>query len=282
MNEIEAHRLVELTNEFYMRNAKSFSDTRQSPWHGWSRVLESVDFCGGYKKTSHEKTSDGFSVFRIVDIGCGNLRFEKMLKEKLSDANIVIDAICVDGNQTFLNHGDDTGFASDSLLMIGVDIHPVCADVIKALANEVDLSVQFHIADRDLVVCFAMMHHIPIATWRKRLLDSMVKMTASGGYIALSFWQFSKDARILKKAINATNAGNEKLGLSLDVDKGDYLLGWQEVDGTYRYCHDFSDEEIDALMSTCLRENSDIVEVETFSADGKMGNLNKYVVLKKL
>ena len=41
--EVLALRLCALTGEFYRANAESFSQTRQSSWQGWVRLLEVMD-----------------------------------------------------------------------------------------------------------------------------------------------------------------------------------------------------------------------------------------------
>lgn len=48
--------------------------------------------------------------------------------------------------------------------------------------------------------------------------------------------------------------------------------------GNYRYCHHFSNEEIDRII-TALAPHATVIE--SFSADGKPGNLNRYVVFKR-
>ena len=61
------------------------------------------------------------------------------------------------------------------------------------------------------------------------------------------------------------------------LEEGDYLLDWDKS-GLPRYCHYFSDEEIEKLIKD-MRKHS--IEVLTeYSADGKEGDLNKYLILK--
>ena len=63
-----------------------------------------------------------------------------------------------------------------------------------------------------------------------------------------------------------------------DLEAGDHLLGWQRVPGVYRYCHSFSEAELDSLPV----ELSDLAELEErFEADGRTGNLNTYVILRR-
>ena len=50
--------------------------------------------------------------------------------------------------------------------------------------------------------------------------------------------------------------------------------------GLWRYCHHFEELEIDALVAAAC-EGSKAREVARFSADGKSGAMNRYVVLQK-
>ena len=93
-------------------------------------------------------------------------------------------------------------------------------------------------------------------------------MGKSGGYVALSFWQFMKDERIAKKAEEVTKK------CDLQLEEGDFLLGWKNRADVFRYCHNFSDEEIGRLCAG-------LKVVAEFSEDGKAHNLNKYVILNK-
>ena len=47
--EVLALRLCALTGEFYRANAESFSQTRQSSWQGWVRLLEVMGLAGEKK-----------------------------------------------------------------------------------------------------------------------------------------------------------------------------------------------------------------------------------------
>lgn len=69
--EVLALRLCALTGEFYRANAESFSQTRQSPWQGWVRLLEVVEAASGQEP------------LRVLDLACGNLRFERYLADAL-------------------------------------------------------------------------------------------------------------------------------------------------------------------------------------------------------
>lgn len=228
-------KLISLTSEFYSKVADSFSETRQNAWDGWERVMSSVELPPN---------------FELLDVACGNLRFEKFLEQRGTvlgqEGTVLKSAICVDNCELLLPEGipDFVRFENKDLF-----------------SGTLDYSV-------DLVVCFGFMHHIPSFERRKAFLEMLMNNVKSGGYVALSFWQFMKDERIAKKAEELTKK------CDLQLEEGDYLLSWKERDDVFRYCHNFIDEEV-----TSLTDGFQVVA--EFSEDGKAHNLNKYVILKK-
>ena len=67
--EVLALRLCARTGECYRANAESFSQTRQSPWQGWVRLLEVMGLAAEQKP------------LRVLDLACGNLRFERYMAD---------------------------------------------------------------------------------------------------------------------------------------------------------------------------------------------------------
>lgn len=229
MDEETQQNLINLTSQFYSSVASSFSETRQSAWRGWERVCESVELP---------------NEFSLLDVACGNLRFEKFLLEKNLTPRV---AYCYDNCEALLPED-----VPDFVQFESIDL----------FANQVNTIADF-------AVCFGFMHHIPSFERRRSFLKAIVDNVNCGGYVALSFWQFMNDERIAKKAEKTTDK------LNFQLEEGDYLLGWKDREGVFRYCHNFSDAEIDSLLE-------DFCVVDVFSEDGKAHNLNKYVVLKKL
>ena len=221
-------QLINLTSDFYSKVADSFSDTRQNAWAGWEKVMEAIDLPSNYS---------------LLDVACGNLRFEKFLQEK---EQIPASAICVD-NCAVLLPEDPPSFVK----FHNIDLFS------EKLTFQVDFAVRF-----------GFMHHIPSFERRKNFLLMLMNNVSSSGYVALSFWQFMNDERIARKATNITQ------GCNFAIDDGDYLLGWKDRDDAYRYCHNFSDSEIDELLK-------DFCVIDVFVEDGKSHNLNKYAILKR-
>ena len=87
------------------------------------------------------------------------------------------------------------------------------------------------------------------------------------------------DERLATKANATTHEALAALGMSKgDLGTGDYLLGWQGSPGAWRYCHSFDDAEVDELLSDL---GGVARPVARFASDGRSGDLNAYVVLRR-
>src|SRR3989304_2627304 len=64
-------QLLELNKKFYNFNAKEFSQSRQSAWNGWRRIIPYF---------TQLKSPD----LNVLDLGCGNGRFLSFLLTKLT------------------------------------------------------------------------------------------------------------------------------------------------------------------------------------------------------
>lgn len=232
-----------LTQAFYERNAPSFSETRARAWPGWERVREAIDL---------PERAD------VLDIGCGNLRFERFVQQTHPQARFT----CAD-NCAALAAGAQAP-----------DITFVQADLIAALADDA-LMPAIGDSGFDLCAAFGFMHHIPLRAWRQRLLSDMVALARPGGFIAVALWQFLNSPRLAEKARIATETGCARHGIAFD-DPHDRLLGWQGESDAFRYCHHFTEDEIDALAAAVPGAR----EIARFSADGAE-QLNRYLILQR-
>lgn len=249
MNEQTANILNELTSDFYARCADSFSATRERAWHGWELCLDAL---------RDELPRESMSV---LDIACGNLRFESFLARAVPAR---LDVHAVDSCPQLVGDGP------------GIDFHEV--DVVVALANRSLLEQLGDVPACDLTCSFGFFHHVPTPQARRELLDVMLAKTKPRRYVLFSLWQLSRDERLRAKAIERTARALEARP-SLDLDEGDFLLGWQDADDVLRYCHDFGDAEIADLVE---HVGSRARVVADFNADGKGGDLNRYLVLERL
>ncbi len=259
MDTATARLLANLTSDFYMKTASSFSATRQSPWEGWRRVVDTAP-----------RPRRGREPLSVLDAGCGNLRFERFL----FDEGIAFRAVGVDGCPALVDEGAS---AFEAAGLPDAPIKFVEANIVEALLCGADPFAVLDGRTFDLAVAFGVMHHVPTAAARRRLLDALVGRTRPGGIVAASFWRFADDVRLLKKARAATAKAQERFG-PLDLDVGDHLLQWQQNESVFRYCHHASDDEIADLAAACAASAE---VVANFFADGSSGRLNRYLVLRK-
>ena len=268
-----ARRMNCLNESFYRDNARSFDQTRQTAWPGWERCL-----CIGRATGALPR----YGGARILDVASGNLRLARYLAKRLPSVRVSY-------------HGIDSCpmLARGVRLPEGWDVTLQDLDVVGTLLDKklegdlgarleggaADLGVRLEGGAADLVACFGFFHHVPTTEARRRLLQELLSYTRTGGLCCVSLWRPMSDRRIARRAHESTRAGLRSLGLSeKELDKGDYLLGWQGRPDTWRYCHHFDEGEIDWLV----RAAQGTAELTArFCADGKAGDLNSYLVLTR-
>lgn len=257
-----AAALVELNNDFYRKVADSFSATRQAPWPGWQRVFDAA--------AAGEAGRAGES-YRVLDLACGNMRFERFFQDAWRDRGLVspfefypVDA-CRD--------------------LAGVDPRFIQLDILGALMGD---GAPTRLAPPcDLAVCFGFMHHVPSRDLRLAVLDLLTNSVKPGGLIAISFWAFMNDPKLAAKAAEAqTRAQIARPFPAYDpahMEPGDHLLGWQQDQTVFRYCHHFDDAQIDELLAAHNAASPVYLqEIERFDSDGRSQNLNRYVLLRRV
>ena len=217
----------------------------------------------------------GLSAFRslacsVLDIACGNLRFEAFLANAYP--HIDWSFFAVDNCELLVASGQED---------IAKKVHFTCEDIVSNLleglpaAEPANIPALAAATPFDLVVSFGFLHHIPSFDLRRQFLLEALSQVKPGGYLVVSFWQFLNDPAKRAK-IEQTHA--EALAFFAgSLEPNDYFLGWKNEPGNYRYCHHFSNEEIDRIIAA-LAPHATVVE--SFSADGKPGNLNRYVILQ--
>jgi SAM-dependent methyltransferase len=367
MDQTTAKKLCAINTRFYQANATSFSQTRNAPWSGWRRCMEACGIvsesgaqegegcrrvdalaganqeCKAANPASCASVSRSISrAFSLLDIACGNLRFEAFLECEYPAIDWRICAL--DNCETLVDSSEmaiakKVSFICEDILVNMLDGLPIATraniPAIEYSPTNIPLlesvSAPKNVAERgnapmiaqspafDFVVSFGFIHHIPGFDLRVRFLKEALSYVKPGGYLAVSFWQFLNDDARREKAqrthdealeffsgelaeelllhqvemskepyrLNGseefvcTSADEKREHLVLrpsDLEQGDYLLGWKNLPGQYRYCHHFSDEEIDWLIAEL---SSSARVVASFCADGKTDNLNHYVVLRR-
>lgn len=294
-----AEILCKTTADFYRAQAASFSATRTAPWHGWVRCVDVMaealgagecsascgvsSQCSVDEGISHEEAcfleesidylaDEGTvltecAVLSVFDLACGNLRFERYLEEALPDASLHIYA--VDSCDELVSSADGPN----------APVTYESADIVGGLIDGSPLSRLHHAPQSDMAVSFGFLHHVPGEELRVRVLEGLIDAVRPGGCVAVSLWQFMNNLALAAKAEVTHAQAIEALDITPDaLDEGDYLLGWKNVEGAWRYCHHFSDEEVDRLVAAI---SSRARVIDSFEADGRTGAMNRYVVLQK-
>ena len=122
----------------------------------------------------------------------------------------------------------------------------------------------------DFIFAFAVLHHLPPPLYPELLITTRSlfgKSPPKGGQMVLSNWQFLKSPRWIKRVLPWETIGI-KAG---EVTKNDYLLDWRRGGRGLRYVHYFEEEELGSLA-----RKAGFKVAESFSADGKEGNLGLY------
>ena len=244
-------RLILLNNDFYRIHGASFSSTRQSFWPGWRNCLDVL---------RNDSTFD-LTRFSVFDLACGNLRFAVFLESELPDSDISFFA--VDNNTDVLPQLPKVSFQK--------------LDLLGLLYNRQDLAEHISAPVCDLTVSFGFMHHVPTFAYRQAILQAIVDTTSANGYIILSFWNFLNSDVLAERAHSYSRKALNELAVD-GLEQGDFILGWNNLTGAYRYCHSFDDAEIDCLLDSLPNR---IRLIDRFVSDGRTKNLNTYVVLKR-
>jgi len=240
-----ADTLRELNNRFYQQQYASFAQTRQAPWPGWKKCLEFLP------------SQQSLSVF---DLACGNLRFKAFLTSALPDTTFTFYAID----------------SCDELAPPDPSVNYQHLDILDALNQELNLNNQLTAPPCDLSVAFGFLHHVPLPEHRAQTLAALIDQAKPGGFVIVSLWQFMSDPARREKTLLTHERALQELGLPA-LHEGDYILGWKDIPGAYRYCHSFSDAEVDQLASSVA---SRATLAARFKTDGRTGNLNTYLIFK--
>lgn len=240
MNAKTQAQLHQINHHFYVHQAKGFGQTRQHPWPGWYPLLPLL-------------TQD--VSISVLDLGCGNGRFGQFLH----DQGYMLQYTGVDTSSKLLSQ-------AQSLLSSKIETNLIQADVCEWLKHE-----KSPVASFDLVVAFGLLHHLPGSVMRTQFLSEALKHTHQ--VLAVSFWQFALFPRF-SQLIIPWHEYNQHLPKPIDIKQlelNDFLLSFagQKIP---RYCHSFSDAEIQQLDQFMPYPNS-----LSYQADGNE-RYNRYVV----
>jgi tRNA (uracil-5-)-methyltransferase TRM9 len=240
--------LLELNRRFYAQFAGDFSRTRRSWPPGFSRILPHV-----------------LQAANVVDVGCGNGR----LLAFLADAGWCGDYCGVDSSEALLAIADEQSAGKTGITRRFLRAELTTCDSYQPLAWTDPLGRD----QWDAVILLAVLHHIPGADARGRLLAACADLLRPGGILIVSTWQFLGASRL-----NTRILPWERVGLrSEDVEPGDYLLPWGENAAGQRYCAAIDEEALRKIA-----EATGLTPLDFFFSDGHERNLNLYGIFRKM
>ncbi len=207
---------------FYEVGATHFMTKRVRPWRAWDVYL------------THLRTQ-GDAPLNVLDLGAGHGRFGAFLRQSQVE---VARYVAVDRSSALLRVAAAAG----------------------AEARLCDLREWRAESERfDAVVAQGVLHHIPGASERLRLLSEMLRAVVPGGSAFVSFWTPRGLKRLLTRALalevsagELSESGHAHGGIATERP-GDYLLPFGETELAYRrYVHLFSDAAIERTCRLAL------------------------------
>ncbi len=237
MDDEVRQRLLELNRRFYREFGEAYAEKRSLPHPGMVALVRRVP-----------------RQARVLDLGCGHGRVLALLAHR--------------------------GFQGTYL---GLDASPVLLEQAWARALEAPFPAQVVEADlasptwhqdlpeADVVLCLAVLHHLPGRALRVRVLRQVRERLAPEGWLGLSVWNLTRSPR-LKARIQPWS----RLGLTwADVEPGDLLVDWRHRGQGLRYIHQFTLAQVEDE----LREAGFALQ-EAFLADGEDQRLGLYVLAR--
>jgi SAM-dependent methyltransferase len=227
-------QLLEINREFYQTHAASFVATRTRLQPGAARVLSRVD-----------------PEAAVLDLGCG--------------PGLAAEALAAGGHR-----GPYLGLDSSPWLisMAQGRVRETWARFLPADLADPHWSVGLT-GGFDWALAFAVLHHLPDAGLRRRVLRRVRRLQPTGARAAISVWDFQRSERLRRRVIPWQEVGL----VEEQVDPGDALLDWRHEGRGLRYVHHFSSAELADLAAAAGYR----VEQE-FQSDGENGRLGLYQV----
>ena len=189
----------------------------------------------------------------VLDVGCGNARFGAYLAAWLGGE---FSYLGLDASAELLALARQRSDLLPDTTLIERDL--VAGPCAEALPG----------GPYSLVAVFGLLHHVPSSALRRELLCALAERLEPGGRLAVSVWRFGAFERFRGKRVPF-----EPPIETTDLEPGDVLLSFGKEPGAVRYCHFLDEEEIDALLAAVA-----LPCLDRFSADGREGTLNDYLV----
>jgi tRNA (uracil-5-)-methyltransferase TRM9 len=245
-------KLLDINGQFYQSFGAAFAETRQRIQPGVQRIVEQRIQNGDW-----------------LDIGCGN----GVLGQRLAQRGLQGSYLGLDFSEPLLAEATE-GISK-------LDPHPDFVPGYRQV-NLLDDKWADAAGDQlfDGILAFAVLHHIPGADCRERLIQQISSLLKPGGVFIHSEWQFQNSPKLMTRVQPWQLAG-----LSEDeVEEGDTLLDWRHQSASsgaaepgLRYVHLFTRVELDELAQA-----AGFKLIEEFDSDGATGNLGLYQVWQKI
>ncbi len=256
MNLAIAQRLASLNREFYEQHGDEFAEARPRLAPGAAKILNRVR-----------------PGARVLEVGCGDGKVGRWLR---AHARIAAYA-GLDASEAMLararRHSEPSASGRQPPAVNSEPFTDRCSlEFFQADLADADWPPALAGRTFDWIFAFAVFHHLPGRALRAETLRRLAAHLKPGGALAMSNWQFTRSARLMRLI-----AGWEAAGLTqADVEPGDYLLRWERKGRRgWRYVH-----LLDQIEARSLAVNAGLEVIEVFSADGAQGNLAEYVVLQ--
>ncbi len=240
MNENTRDQLIDLNRTFYQTFAHQFSATRQKLQPGVLRIIDQIS-----------------SQQSVLDLGCGNGELGKQLFIRGHRGPYV----GIDSSADLLDIAKKNLPKQSSINLVHGDL--------TSLSWDQDLPInQF-----DIILAFAVLHHIPSSDLRRQVIDKIKSLTIPNGRFIHSEWQFLNSPRLRERIQSWSTVGLEPD----ELEAGDYLIDWRQGGQGFRYIHLFEIPELESLAAA-----TGFKILDTFFSDGKSGDLGLYQIWKRV
>lgn len=238
-----------INRAFYAAIAPEWSQSRRHAWPGFAPLLERT-----------LALAPSRSQLRVLDVGAGDGRFGAYLRQQPMAAKV--DYLGLDASQALLSHATGRG--------LGTNYRFVHADFVAEPG-----AAAIPAGPYELCVLLGVLHHVPSFARRLELLRALEDRLSPQGVCAFTVWRLDRDPRFERRRLDFAeyNAHAERPIDLADLEPGDALVRWGAGSAPPRYCHFPSESELEALLAASrLRVHA------RFSADGKTGALNDYIL----
>jgi tRNA (uracil-5-)-methyltransferase TRM9 len=201
MRENTAKAILENVKKTYSDIANDFSKSRNNKWNEFDSFLEFIE-----------------NKDNVADIGCGNGRFYKFLREKRDSKYVGID-----NNKELLKEAR----------------HLNKADFIEGDILKIPLEER----SQDVTVCIAALHHIPSKKLRNQAIEELARITKPKGHLLLSVWNLLEQEKYKKYVVKAFVKWLYTMG---KFEKRGLFIPWQKERDRYYYA--FKESELEKML----------------------------------